>query len=122
MTLTERAPKRAKMLRLGVSLDAFGGDFEAELIGRAGDRTYDRLCPLRSLELRHQRSIKCQSLHREIGKVGQTRAPRTEVIENEANAHGRELLQDTQGQGRVAHRRRLGNLEAQPVRRESARG
>src|SRR5690606_16881776 len=95
---------------LGLSLDAFGDDVEAELARDADDSFIQPLTAL-VVAAGEQRAVDLELAERETREVRKVRVSRAEVVDGQLHPHPADLLEGLDDRRLLSDRGRLGDLE-----------
>src|SRR5690606_16447929 len=104
------AARAADERELGLRLDAFGDDVEAELARDADDSLVQAPTPL-VVAAGKQRAVDLQLAERETREVRKVRVSRAEVVDGQLHPHPADLLEGLDDRRLLSDRGRLGDLE-----------
>ena len=114
-------PFRAKDIKLLLRLDAFSRGLHSHALGNTDHSTHDVERAGVLGEVLDEAPVDLDPVEGEILQIAERRVTRTEVIQGNADAEIAQPIQDAERGIGILQEARLGNLELQPVWRQSRR-
>lgn len=118
--LPELAAERLQSQELRLCLDSLGDDGQAELGPKRDNRLEQRVAPRARVAGPDEGLVDLDDPGMQVHEVGERGVPRAEVVEGDPDPEPVEVLDDPRGDGDVAERDALGDLDDETARRESA--
>src|SRR5215510_12325732 len=109
----------AETPQLLLGLDPLGACGDPQRLAETGHGAHDRRRIGILLQVLHEGAVDLDLVEGEAAKIAQRRVAGTEVVHRDANSQRLELLQSRQVLFDVAQQQRFGDLELEPIRRET---
>src|ERR1700677_1075658 len=119
-SLGEVASLELQRLDLAVLLDSLGERLQAERLAELDQGVRERVRLARERQSRDEGTVDLQLIDGKLAQVGERAVPRPEVVDRDPNAESLPLAQQLSGGIGPAHQDRLGDLERQRRRVETA--